>query len=148
MKYLVVSYKDKNGEWRNYKTPGPYTEYSYQMEVEDGNDNMDYVKQRLENELGYMPTHINFYRTKRGDRVKNEGFKHGYKVEFTVERDGKVLKHWELHEVGFCNFYVYEDSYPKAYAKAMRKLKQQLGESVKITNLMEYTWEDKNGTNV
>lgn len=146
MKYLVVSYTNKDGEWKKYKTPGPYTEYSYQMEVEDGNDNMDYVKQRLESELGYLPTNINFYRVKRGKPVKNEGFKHGYKVEFTVERDGKVLKHWELHDVMYVDYFVYENSYPKAYAKALKKLKQQLGETVKITKLVEHFWEDRNGT--
>lgn len=144
MIYYVVTFKDKEGNWKPYKKPGPYDLYSNEVEVEDGQDNWTVVKQKLNEMLGYVPTNINFYKSSR-NFPKNEGFKHKYKVRFTCEKRGKICEDWEIDHYKYCCGYtVCENSIPRAYLKAEKELKKALGDTVKIIKITQ-TRENDDG---
>ena len=144
MIYYVVTFKDKNGDWKHYRKPGPLDLYSNEVEVEDGQDNWTVVKQKLNEMLGYIPTNITFHKSSR-NFPKNEGFKHKYFVRFTCEKRGKVCQDWELDDYRYLSGYVVcENSIPRAYARAERELRKALGDTVKITKI-EKGWEETDG---
>ena len=148
MTYYIVSYKNNFGEWVLYKKPGVGSILHTEVGVEDGQEVSKVVKDTLKDFLGYIPSNYK-WRKKRKEPLEREGFKNKYVVRFTAEKNGKVLKDWEFGCL-WSGYLVCEDTYPKALAKAIRELKPIFGDTLKITKITLFSWEDRNenGTSV